>query len=73
MTSKTELKKQPTAPAHQIVKNYNKEHTKKAENLSKSMRRGEFSFDAKIDLHGFSQDQAYDALSSFIENQLFSE
>jgi len=56
------------------VKNYQENHVKKAEkNLSKSMRRGEFAFDAKIDLHGYSQDQAYDALHNFIEKNYFSQ
>lgn len=56
------------------VGNYQKDHVKKAEkNLSKSMRRGEFSCDAKIDLHGYSQDQAYDALHNFIEKNYFSQ
>ncbi|MEM6603740.1 MAG: Smr/MutS family protein, partial [Pseudomonadota bacterium] len=36
-------------------------------NLAKQMRRGLFQYQAKIDLHGYSQDQAYDALYDFFE------
>lgn len=42
-------------------------HTFEAEkNTKKRMKRGRFIYDAKIDLHGQTQDQAFDALQKFI-------
>lgn len=35
-------------------------------NAKKRMRKGKFSYTAKIDLHGFTQNQAYDRLVEFI-------
>jgi len=35
---------------------------------ARRLKRGKFSIDARLDLHGFSQAQAYDAINSFIPN-----
>jgi DNA-nicking Smr family endonuclease len=51
--------KTETIPKNQIYKQAEK-------NQKRLMRSGHFAYDAKIDLHGYTQITAYDALYSFI-------
>lgn len=42
-------------------------------NIKKRMRKGKFTYNAKIDLHGMTQNQAYDNLKSFITGHYYNK
>lgn len=44
------------------------DYKKPEKNQKRNMRKGDFPIEAKIDLHGYSIDRAYDALLSFIKS-----
>jgi DNA-nicking Smr family endonuclease len=47
-------------------------HFKAEKNAKKRMKKGDFIFDAKIDLHGQTQNQAFDNLQKFITKNYVS-
>jgi DNA-nicking Smr family endonuclease len=49
-----------------------KNHFKAEKNAKKRMKKGDFIFDAKIDLHGQTQAQAFDNLHKFITKNYLS-
>lgn len=55
----------PKAPILSDKINQN-QHFKAEKNAKKRMKKGDFIFDAKIDLHGQTQTQAFDNLHAFV-------